>query len=172
MAPRPQVLRPPSAAADVPGPVRPVQFADMRDDSPVIRGQRLLRFAFEHSQLATVILDEGGHALAINRAAHDLEAHTGIDLRRFFVWSTTRDFDLASFRAQLRLDARSFAEIDVLNVEGKTRRLALDGFSLGPEHLVTLQDVTELRSLEREVRHLRRVLREMERSAVRAGGQK
>ena len=45
----------------------------------------------------------------------------------------------------------------------ETRRLALDGFSQGTEHVVTLQDVTELRSLEREVRHLRRVLRELQR---------
>lgn len=137
----------------------------MTDDSPVIRGHRLLRFAFEHFQLATVIIDEGGHALAMNRAAHDLAAFTGIDLRRFFVWSTTRDADLRSFRAQLRLDARSFAEIDVLSREGTTRRIVLDGFSQGTEHVVTLQDVTELRSLEREVRHLRRVLRELQRGA-------
>lgn len=135
----------------------------MTDDSPTRRGQRLLRFAFEHSQLATVIIDEGGYALAMNRAAHDLEAYAGIDLRRFFVWSTTHDAELRSFRAQLRLDARSFAEIDVLTPAGATRRLALDGFSRGTEHVVTLQDVTELRSLEREVRHLRRVLRELQR---------
>lgn len=137
----------------------------MSDDSPTLRGHRLLRCAFEHSQLATVIIDEGGHALAMNRAAHDLEAFTGIDLRRFFVWSTMHDAELAPFRAQLRAEERSFAEIDVLTLDGRTRRLAIHGRSLGTEHLLTLRDVTELRALEREVRHLRRVLDELQPEA-------
>jgi signal transduction histidine kinase/CheY-like chemotaxis protein len=127
----------------------------MRNDS--WPEQRLYRLIFEHSLQPIVVLDDDGRVLVMNQAAHALERDSGIDLRRFFVWSTESHPDLVSFRARLRVGGRANVELDVTAADSSRRRLALEGRSHGPRHVVTIADVTERVELEKELRHLRRL---------------
>jgi len=127
----------------------------MRNDS--WPEQRLYRLIFEHSLQPIAVVDDDGRVLAINQAAQALERDAGIDLQRFFVWSADSHPDLVSFRARLRVGGRASAELEVTAADTSRRRLALEGRSHGPRHVVTIADVTERVELERELRHLRRL---------------
>ncbi len=127
----------------------------MRNDS--WPEQRLYRLIFEHSLQAIVVVDDDGRVLVMNQAAHGLERDTGLDLQRLFVWSAGSHPDLVSFRARLRVGGRASAEIEVTASDSSRRRLALEGRSHGPRHVVTIADVTERMQLEQELRHLRRL---------------
>lgn len=127
----------------------------MRNDS--WPEQRLYRLIFEHSLQPIVVVDDDGRVLVMNQAAHWLERDAGLDLRRLFVWSAGSHPDLVSFRARLRVGGRASTEIEVTASDSSRRRLALEGRSHGPRHVVTLADVTERMQLEQELRHLRRL---------------
>ncbi|HEX8796114.1 MAG TPA: ATP-binding protein [Polyangiaceae bacterium] len=119
--------------------------------------QRLYRLIFEHSLQPVVVVDDDGRVLVMNQAAHTLERETGLDLQRFFVWSQNSHPDLVSFRARLRVSARARVELETKAPDAPPRRLALEGRSHGPHHVVTITDVTERAQLEQELNHLRRL---------------
>jgi two-component system cell cycle sensor histidine kinase/response regulator CckA len=117
--------------------------------------QRLYRLIYEHSLDATVVVDDDGRVLMMNRAARALP---GVDVERLFRWSLERDPDLTAFRAQLRVGGRASGEVRVAPPgKGTDRVLALEGRAHGPLYVVILRDVTERRAQEAELRHLRRL---------------
>lgn len=103
-----------------------------------------------------VVVDDDGAVKMANRAARELR---GVDVESLFRWSPRRDPEMASFRAQLRVGSRASCEIAVPPAAdgGVPRRIALEGRSHGPFYAIVLRDVTHLRRLEEETRHLRRL---------------
>jgi len=115
--------------------------------------QRLYRLIFESAPDPTVVVDDDGRALLMNRAARELP---GIDLGRLLAWSPARDPELTSFRARLRVGGRAQGEVAVVDDRGRERRLWLAGRAYGPHYVVVVRDVTEQRHDEAEVQQLRR----------------
>lgn len=114
---------------------------------------RLHKLLFEQSADATVVIDDDGRVLMANRASRELH---GVDVDQLFRWAPRRDADLASFRAQLRVGGKASCELKV-RVAGEVRRLALEGRAHGPFYAVVLRDVTDARSQDEELRHLRKL---------------
>jgi hypothetical protein len=123
-------------------------------DSSTWPDQRLYRLIFEHSSDPTVVVDDDGRVLLMNRAARELP---GLDVERLFVWTPQRDAELTSFRAQLRVGGRASGEIGAPCKAGGIRRLSLEGKAHGAQYVVVMRDVTEQRRVEDELRHLRRL---------------
>lgn len=115
--------------------------------------QRLYRLVFEHATDATVVVDDDGRLVMANRAARDLRF---VNVEQLFRWSPSRDPELTSFRAQLRVGSRACCELDVRS-GGVVHRLALEGRAYGPAYVIVLRDVTDRRREEREMQHLRRL---------------
>lgn len=116
---------------------------------------RLHRLVYEHSADPIVVIDDDGRMLSANRAAREL---AGVDVEKLFLWTPQRDPELTSLRAQLRVGGRGVAELRLPGGDGETGRVfALQGRAHGPSYVVVLRDITDLRRLEEEVRHLRRL---------------
>jgi PAS domain S-box-containing protein len=116
--------------------------------------QRLYRLVFEQASEATVVVDDDGRVLLSNRAARELAV---VNVEQLFRWSPSRDPELTSFRAQLRVGSRAKCELEVRPAKGPARRLELDGRAHGPAYAIVIRDVTDRVRSERELQHLRRL---------------
>jgi len=142
-----------TSAAPMPFPLsapylQDVMFDEDSEGSDVpTRG--LYRSIFEKAHEATVVFDESNRLILRNRAARQQDARL---LERIFAVDGPQAQDLASFRAEIARAGRSQLE---LSVDG--REVVLRGQAHGGCHVVTLNDVTEFRRIEGELRAIERV---------------
>lgn len=108
---------------------------------------------FEQGPDPVVVIDDDGRVVMANRAAREMH---GVDVEKLFVWTSGRDAELTSLRAQLRVGGRGTVELKVRDDRDAERIFALDGRAHGPLYVVVMRDVTEQRALERELQHLRK----------------
>jgi signal transduction histidine kinase len=121
----------------------------MATETPIDPKLCLYRFVFEHARDATVVFDDRGRTLLLNRAARALPE----DLtERLGSADGPHAAALESFWADLIAHGRAHAEI-----VASGRTLALEGRRHGDQRVVTLRDVSEQSAFEAELRKLERV---------------
>jgi signal transduction histidine kinase len=108
---------------------------------------------FESSSNGLIVMDADGRVLCANEAAAALH---WADIERLLFRAPARD--TAGFRAELNEHGHAITELRFPREGGRGRHIAVEAKRHGDDHVaVSLRDVTERRSLEEEVRQLRRI---------------
>jgi signal transduction histidine kinase/CheY-like chemotaxis protein len=114
----------------------------------------LHRFLFEHALDAVVVLDRDGSVAIANRAARELR---GVPLDRLFAPHATWREAIDALRREVTERGAGSIEVTITTLQGGPRQLLLRAEAHGAQHVLVVRDVTDLRQLESELRHLRRI---------------
>ena len=131
---------------------RPYEYA-MTLEGAYQRELVLARFILEGFSEPLVVLDADGAVVDRNGAARD---RPGLDIVSLFEQSA-KDEQIQGFLAQVRAHGRASLELQRVIEQGGVGQFVLAGILVGSYTVVVLRDLTERRTLEEEVRQLRRI---------------